>query len=81
VFSFRTTTRRIEIYAIGALIAACGWPAIMIRCKPTFARVTARKLRVCQADKALFRLRENDELNCALVGIARICGRWIRPLF
>jgi hypothetical protein len=34
----------------------------MIGCKPTFARETARTLRVCQADKALFRLRENDEL-------------------
>jgi len=34
----------------------------MIGCKPTFARVTTRKLRVCQADKALFRLRENDQL-------------------
>jgi hypothetical protein len=32
------------------------------RVQPTFAGVTARELRVCQADKALFRLRENHEL-------------------
>ena len=32
------------------------------RVQPTFAGVTARELRVCQADKALFRLRENNEL-------------------
>ena len=32
------------------------------RVQPTFAGVTARELRVCQATKALFRLRENDEL-------------------
>ena len=32
------------------------------RGQPTFAGVTARELRVCQADKALFRLRENDQL-------------------
>ena len=44
----------------------------MMGCKPTFARVTARKLRVCQADKALFRLRENDELKCALVSVTGI---------
>jgi hypothetical protein len=34
-------------------------------CGPLIFRttgVTARELRVCQADKALFRLRENDEL-------------------
>ena len=32
------------------------------RLQPTFAGVTAREPRVCQADKALFRLRENNEL-------------------
>jgi hypothetical protein len=32
------------------------------RVQPTFAGVTAREPRVCQADKALFRLRENNEL-------------------
>lgn len=32
------------------------------RVQPTFAGVRARGLRVGQADKALFRLRENDEL-------------------
>jgi hypothetical protein len=31
------------------------------RVQADLRRVTARKLRVCQADKALFRLRENDE--------------------
>jgi hypothetical protein len=30
------------------------------RVQPTFAGVTARELRVCQADKALFRLREKS---------------------
>jgi hypothetical protein len=32
------------------------------RVQLTFAVVTARELRLCQADKALFRLRENDQL-------------------
>lgn len=32
------------------------------RVQADLQRVTARKLRVCQADKALFRLRENNEL-------------------
>ena len=49
------------------------------RVQPTFAGVTMRELRVCQADKAHFRLRENDELR--LICVARIWGRWIRPLF
>ena len=49
------------------------------RVPPTFAGVTARELRVCQADKALFRLRENNELRPS--EFARIWGRWIRALF
>jgi hypothetical protein len=32
------------------------------RVQRTFEGATARELRVRQADKALFRLRENDEL-------------------
>jgi hypothetical protein len=49
------------------------------RVQPTFAGVTARELRVCQADKARVRLRENDELRPS--SVARSRGRWIRPLF
>jgi len=40
------------------------------RVQPTFAGVTAREPRVCQADKALSRLREI--MNCAVVSVARI---------
>lgn len=32
------------------------------RVQPIFARITAHEMDVCQADKALFRLSENDEL-------------------
>jgi hypothetical protein len=49
------------------------------RVQLTFAGVTARELRVCQADKELYRCAKM--MNCALVSVTRIWGRWIRPLF